>query len=47
MIIDLTSYADDSALLKHVKTLMLLPKLWECQPKSYLNGLRIIKWKAW
>ena len=32
--------------LKQVKTLMLLPKLWECQPKCNLNGLRIIKWKT-
>ena len=32
--------------IKHVKTLMLLMKLWECRPKSYLNNLKIIKWKA-
>ena len=25
---------------------MLLSKVWEYQPKSYLNGLSIIKWKT-
>ena len=32
--------------IMHVTTLMLLSKLWECQRKSDLNGLEIIKWKT-
>ena len=31
---------------KYVATLTLLSKIWECRPKNYLNGLRIINCKT-
>ena len=33
-------------LTKHVATLMLLSKVWECLPRNYSSRLNRIKWKA-
>ena len=45
---DIACYANDSTLysVKHLATLILLSKVQEYQPKSYLNGSSIVKWKA-